>query len=223
MDHTEEKDMRDIIINRPKRMECCASTLKIEVNGVNVAKIKNNQRVVVQAEIGPVTLRVHGGLLQGKSFQDTVKLPEGQESYEFQVDFISTSNSYVPLLRPCKGEFVKDDTRLICLLGATFSRVLLDEKVRGALKKLPGACLKLVVEQSQWKVLICQAAAAKEVYHGEYSRAVGGIGAAVINLAENMDLKTPEGRAKVCDKVLTDYACLPGYERLGADCLVFKG
>lgn len=215
--------MREITITRPKRMECCAVTLKIEVDGSDVAKIKNNQQQVVQAEISPVTLRVHGGLFQGKSFQDTVILPEGQENYHFQVDFISGKNSDVPILRPCKGEYVKDDNRLITLMGATFARLLLDEKIRAALRTLPESCLRLVVEPAQWRVLFCHGSATKEIYHSEYSRFIGGFSAAAINFIENMDLKTSEGRAKICEKVLSDYACLPGYERLGTDCLVFKG
>lgn len=214
--------MREITITRPKRMTCSAVTLKIEVNGVDVAKIKNNQQQVVQAEISPVTLRVHGGLFQGKGFQDSVTIPEGQENYHFQVDFISGKNSDVPILRPTKGEYVKDDNRLITLMGATFARLLLDEKVRTVLRKLPDACLKLAVEPAQWRVLFCQGGATKEIYHSEFSRAIGGFTAAAINFIENMDLKTPEGRAKICDKVLSDYACLPGYERLGQDCLVLK-
>lgn len=216
--------MREIVIHRPKRFECSASKLKIELNGIDVETIRNNQQVTVQAENGPVTLRVHGGWFQGKMFQDTVRIPAGQENYHFQVDFISSRNTYVPLLRPSKGEFVKDDTRLIVLLGTTFSRLLLDDKVRVGLRKLPDAQLRLVIQQHEWQVLLCQGSAAKELFRSEYSRVIGGFSAAVVNFAENQDLKTPEGRAKICDKVLNDYAaCLPGYERVGANTLVFKG
>lgn len=215
--------MREIIVRRPKRFECSAAKLKIEVDGADVEKIKNNQQASVQAETGPVTLRVHGGWFQGKAFQDTVKIPAGQESYQFQVDFISSRSTYVPLLRPFQGEFVKDDTRLIVLMGATFARLLLDEKVREGLRKLPGAQLRLVVEPFQWQVLLCHGGAVKELYKSEYSRLIGGFSAAAVNFIENMDLKTPEGREKIREKVLSDYACLPGYERVGEDCLVFKG
>jgi len=41
---------------------------------------------------------------------------------------------------------------------------------------------------------------------------------------EHGDLGTAEGRAKICDKVLEDYAaCLPEYERIGEHGLVYKG
>lgn len=219
--------MREIIINRPKRFECAASALKVEVNGKDVEKLKNNQRIVVQADDGPQEIRVHGGFMSGKNFQDKVKIPAGSHSYELRVDFISVSSgasSYVPLLRPCKGEFVKDDTRTITLLGATLCKLLLDEKLREGLKNLPGAQLRLLIEPTQWRLLLCLNGAAKELFKSEYSRATGGLTAALLNTIEHNDLKTPEGRAKICEKMMTDYVtCLPGYERAGADGIVFKG
>lgn len=217
--------MREIIISRPKRFECAAVALNVSINGKKLAKVKNNQRIVMQVDDGPQEIKVHGGFWSGKAFADTVKIPAGSHGYEFRVDFISATNSnYLPLLRPCSGEFVKDDTRTIALMGATLCKLLLDEKLREGLAKLPDARLRLIIEPTEWKLLLCLGGASKVLFNSEYSHATGGLTAAMINALEHGDLKTPEGRAKICDKVLTDYAsCLPEYERVGADGLVFKG
>ena len=219
--------MREIIINRPKRMECAASALKVEVNGKDVEKIKNNQRIVVQVDDGPQDIRVHGGFMSGKNFQDKIKIPANHHNYRLRVDFISVSSgssSYVPLMRPCGEELGKDDTRLITLLGATLFKLLMDDKVRQGLKALPGAYLRLLIEPAQWRLVLCVEGKGQVLFHSEYSRATGGLTAALLNTIEHNDLKTPEGREKMCEKVLNDYvACLPDYERVGADGIVFKG
>lgn len=219
--------MRQILIYRPKRLECAASALKVEVNGKDVAKLKNNQRVVVDADDGAQEIRLHGGMLSGKSFQDKVTIPANNHNYQLRVDFLSVSSgssSYIPMMRPCGDTQGKDDTRLITLLGATLFKLLMDEKVRQGLKALPGAYLRLLIEPAQWRLLLCLDGAAKELFHSEYSRATGGLTAALLNTIEHADLNSPEGRAKLCDKVLNDYvACLPDYERSGADGIVFKG
>lgn len=217
--------MREIIISRPKRFECAAVALNVTVNGRMLDKIKNNQRIVMQVDDGPQEIKVHGGFMSGKAFADTLKIPAGSHGYELRVDFISGNGSnYVPLLRPSSGEFIKADTRTITLLGATLCKLLMDEKLRDGLRNLPGAQLRLIILPTEWRVLLCHGDAAKTLFTSEYSHATGGLTAAMINALEHGDLKTPEGRAKICDKVMTDYAsCLPEYERVGADGLVFMG
>ncbi len=217
--------MREIIINRPKRFECAANALQVEVNGKKLAKLKNGQRIVISADDGAQSIRVCGGFLCGKAFQDKLDIPAGPFAYTLQVDFItSTSSNYLPRLRPCGGEWVKDDTRTITLMGSTLCKLLLDANLREALRKFPEARLQLVILPTEWKLVLRQGSASKELFRDEYSHAVGGFAAAMVNALEHGDLKTAEGRAKICDKVLTDYACcLPEYVRAGEDCIVFKG
>ena len=217
--------MREIIINRPKRFECAANALHVEVNGKRLAKLKNGQRIVITADDAAQEIRVCGGFLCGKAFQDKLTIPAGTHGYTLQVDFISsTSSNYLPMLRPGVAEWVKDDNRTITLMGATLGKLLLDAALQELMRKLPGARLQLAIEQAGWKLILRADALQKVLYQGEYSKAVGGLTAALVNALEHGDLGTPEGRAKICDKVLTDYACrLPEYVRAGEDCITFKG
>ncbi len=217
--------MREVIITRPKRFECSAMALQVEVNGKKLGKLKNGQRIVMQLEDAAQEIRVRGGFMSSRDFRDTLTLPAGPYSYHFQVDFISgKSASYLPLLRPFEGEFVKDDIRTVTLLGATLCKVLLSEKLRDALRQLPGAQLQLALDQADWRLLLHTGSAAKEVYRGAYSQAVGGLMAAMLNTLEHGGLATPEGRQELCAKVLADYvAFLPDYEMAGEDRITFKG
>lgn len=216
--------MREIIISRPRRFECSAVALKVEVNGKELAKLKNDKRIVMQVDEGPQVIRVHGGFWSGKAFQDTVKIPAGQYSYTFQVDFISASSSnYVPLLRPFGGDHEKDDSRTITLLGSTLSKVLLEEKVREALRNIPGASLKLMLLPKEWRVLLWHDGGGQILLRSEYSHATGGLTAAIMNAVEHADLGTAEGREKMLDTIMNNYiAWLPDYERDGKYGLVLK-
>lgn len=217
--------MREIIISRPKRFECCAAKLNVSINGKKLAKLKNSQRIIMQVDDGPQEVKIDGGWFQGKMFKDVMMIPAGSGSYQLQVDFITSKSTYVPILRPCTGEaWVKDDPRVMTIMGSTLAKLLLDEKLRAGLRKLSGAQLRLVISQSDWKLLLCHNGATKELFVSEYASGSNGLAGALVNLIDRGDLTTPEGRAKVCDKVLTDYACtLPDYERVGADSFIFKG
>ena len=215
--------MREIIINRPKRFECAAVALHVEVNGKRLAKLKNGQRIVMNCDEGPQKIRICGGFFSGKAFQDTVNIPAGRFAYEFRVDFPSTSSSYAPVLRPSKGEFVKDDSRMVILMGAELTRFLLDEKFREGMKTLTNTRLHLMVLATEWRLVVYHDNGGGILYRSEYAKANRGLSGAVVSALEHGDLGTAEGRAKICNKVLDDYvACLPEYERSGEHGIVFK-
>lgn len=216
--------MREIVMSRPKRMECSAVALQVEVNGEKLGKLKNGQRMVMTADDGPQIIRVHGGFFSGKGFQDTLSLPAGSFSYELRVDFPSTGGGYEPVLRPCRGDFVKDDSRMIILMGAELTKLLLNEKFREGLRALVNARLHLMVLAKEWRLVLYHDGGGGIVYRCEYAKANAGFAGALISALEHGDLGTGEGRAKICRKVLDDYAaCLPEYERIGEHGLVFKG
>lgn len=216
--------MREIIINRPKRMECAAVALHVEVNGKRLAKIRNGQRIVMNCDNGTQLIRVCGGFFSGRSFQHTLTIPAGPFAYEFRVDFPSTGGGYEPVLRPCRGEFIKDDSRMLILMGAELTKLLLDEKFREGLKALVNARLHLMVLAKEWRLVVYHDGGGGVVYRSEYAKANAGLAGALISAMEHGDLGTQEGRAKICGKVLEDYiTCLPEYERIGEHGVVFKG
>ena len=216
--------MREIIINRPKRMECCAVALNVEVNGKRLTKLKNGQRIVITADEGHQAIRVCGGFFEGKKFQDTLEIPAGRHAYEFRVDLPSTGSSYRPVLRPCRGEFLRDDSRILIIMGAELTHLLLDEKFRAGLKELTNPRIHLMVLPTEWRVVLLHDNGGGVVYRCEYAKANAGLAGALISALEHGDLGTPEGRGKITDKILDDYAaCLPEYERIGERGLAFKG
>lgn len=217
--------MREIIISRPNRLECRRTTLNIEVNGKPLAKLKNGQRIVMNADEGRQVIRVHGGFMAGKAFQDTIKIPTGQYSYSFQVDMLSVSASrHVPLLRPVGGDPAAEDPRTIALLGAKLAKFLLEEEVRETLRKRPGASLHVVLLPQEWRVLLRQGEDEQVLLHSRYSTEQDGLDALLTNALKQVDLRTSEGRRKIAERVLTDYiAWLPDYERIGESGLTFKG
>lgn len=217
--------MREIIINRPKRFECAAAKLNVSINGKKLAKLKNSQRIIMQVDDGSQELKIDGGFFQGKNFKDVMMIPAGSGSYQLQVDFITSKSSYTPILRPCTGEaWVKDDPRVMTIMGSTLAKLLMDEKLRDGLRKLPGAQLHLVLWQTDWKLMLSYNGTTKDLFASEYASGSSGLAGALVNLIDRGDLTTPEGRAKFRDKVLTDYVCpLPDYERVAEASFVFKG
>lgn len=217
--------MREIIINRPKRFECGAAKLNVSINGKKLGKLKNSQRIIMQVDDGPQELKIDGGFFQGKNFKDVMMIPAGSGSYQLQVDFITSKSSYAPILRPCTGDaWVKDDPRVMIIMGSTLAKLLMDEKLRDGLRKLPGAQLHLVLWQRDWKLMLSHNGVTKDLFASEYASGSSGFAGALVNLIDRGDLNTPEGRAKFRDKVLTDYVCpLPDYERVEAASFIFKG
>lgn len=217
--------MREIIISRPSRIECCAMTLRVEVNGKNLAKLKNGKRIIMNVDEGPHVIRIHGSFFANKRFQDTITIPEGRYSYSLQVDFVSDERSNsLPVLRPFAGFHEKDDNRVTTILGATLSKVLLEEKVRTALRKLPGARLKVMLLQREWRLLLWHDGGGQILLRSEYAGGVGDVASMLSTLIGWEQMKTQEGRDAVLDKVMNDYVgALPDYERDGKYGLVFKG
>lgn len=216
--------MREITITRPRRFECSALAIRVEVDGTHLAKLKNDKRIIMQLDDGAHTIRVHGGFLAGKQFQDGMKIPAGQQDYALQLDFVSAPKvNYLPVLRPFGGEHVKDDNRTITLMGATLCKFLLEESVREALRTIPGASIKVMMLEKEWRVLLWHDAGGKILLRSEYYQLFGSFSDALITAIERQQLATKEGREEALDKVMTNYvAWLPGYERQGKYGVVFK-
>lgn len=216
--------MREIIINRPKRFECSANALHVEVNGKRLAKLKNGQRIVMTVDDDVQEIHVRGGFLCGKAFQDKLSIPAGTYSYTLQVDFVSSdASNYLPVLRPAVKEWSKDDSRTVTLMGAELTKLLLDTKFRESLKALTNARLHLMIHPTEWRLVLYHDAGGGIVYRSEYAKAHSGLAGAIVNALEHGDLGSAEGRAKICDKVLRDYACgLPEYVRIGEQGIALK-
>ena len=223
-DTVEDEHMREIIINRPKRFECSANALHVEVNGKRLAKLKNGQRIVMTVDDAAQEIRVRGGFLCGKAFQDKLSIPAGTYSYTLQVDFVSSdASNYLPVLRPAVKEWIKDDSRTVTLMGAELTKLLLDTKFRESLKALTNARLHLMILPTEWRLVLYHDAGGGIVYRSEYAKANSGLAGAIVNALEHGDLGSAEGRAKICDKVLRDYACgLPEYVRIGEHGIALK-
>lgn len=216
--------MREIIIRRPKRMECCAVKFIVELNGARLDKLRNGEHIEFTVDDGPQTICVRGGFLSGLKLRDTLAIPAGRHSYELQVDLPSTGSSYQPLLRPCKGEFLRDDNRLVTIMGVQLTRFLLDEKFRTVLKELSNPRIHLMVLPAEWRIVLFHNNGGGIVYQCEYAKANEGFAGALIGVIDHADLRSPEGRERITNKILDDYAaCLPEYERIGKRGLVFKG
>lgn len=219
-----DDSMRDITITRPNRMECAAVALKVEVDGKDLAKLRNNKRVVIQLDEGAHTIRVHGGFFSGKRFQDGMKIPKGKYAYALQVDFVSArSTNYLPVLRPCGGCHEKDDIRMTTIIGATLCKFLLDESLREALGSLPNASVKVLLLPDEWRVALWYDGGGKILMRSEYYKQTGDFANTLITAIERQQFSTKEGREAVLDRVMDDYvAWLPEYERQGKYGIVLK-
>ena len=75
--------MREIIIRRPKRMECCAVKFIVELNGARLDKLRNGEHIEFTVDDGPQTICVRGGFLSGLKLRDTLAIPAGREELRF--------------------------------------------------------------------------------------------------------------------------------------------
>lgn len=216
--------MREIIISRPCRFECSALATRIEVDGKYLAKLKNDKRIIMQLDDGAHVIRVRGGFFAGKQFQDGMKIPSGRQDYSLQIDFAGVSEGkYLPVLRPFGGEHVKDDNRTMLLMGSTLCKYLLEEEVREALRTLPGACIRLMLLEREWRVLLLHDGGSNVLLRCDYYRRLGSFSDALITAIDQKRLATQEGREEALEKLMTDYvAWLPGYERQGKYGILFK-
>ncbi|MGN0746035.1 MAG: hypothetical protein ACI4ML_05120 [Aristaeellaceae bacterium] len=216
--------MREIRINRPKRMEAAMTGLQVELDGQRQGKLANGAQLAFPADEKAHELNLHGGMLAGKAFSAQLHIPAGIHSYAFQVDMLSLTNGYKPVLRPCGSERLPDCTRTITLIGTTLTMALMDDKLRGVLAQLPQARLSLDLADSQWQLLLCAGAARKAVLQQPYSQTKGSLLAGAINAIEHHDLQTPEGRSSMIQKLFDGYLrYLPDYEITVPNELAFRG
>ena len=218
--------MRQVKIFRPKRMEACANSLIVELDGQKQKeKLKNGTEMLLQVDEHAHELHLHGGMLAGKAFDEKLSVPAGSSSYAFQVDMMTVNNSnYKPVLRPCGSERLKDHSRTITLMGWTLTHFLLDEKLRGILKQAPEARLHIVLEAAQWGVLLYIGENRQVVLKQPYSHHKGGLMAATMNAVEAVHTRDEAARAETLETLFTDYlAYLPDYRRIGTNELQFLG
>lgn len=213
--------MREIIIERLRRFECSGMALRVTLNGEKQGKLKNGQQLSLTAEDGAVELQVCGGFLTGKSFRDTVYLPAGTQNYRFRVDFASTGGGYQSVLRPCSGLDLREDPRLVLLLGAELTRLLLDEKFQAGMRKLNDTHLRLTLQPDAWRLVLADG---KAIYTGQFADAHAGFAGAVTTLMERAALKDPEKQREFVTRLVAEYACaLPQYQQTGEDEFTFVG
>ena len=217
--------MRVINIIRAKRMNGAAMKLTVEVDGYKMGKLGNGQQLAVQVDENVHELYVHGGALAGKEFCDRLPIPAGTYAYGFQIDMISYKNNNTkPILRPCADTALPENLRTISLIGITLTSVLLDAKLRSALVQMPQAVFQLGLYEDGWLLFLCHGGQKQVLVRQPYGQTRGSLLAAAINAIEHGDLKTPEGRAKVTEKIFADYLnYLPDYHRVGPDTFMFKG
>lgn len=218
--------MREIIIERAKRMECCAVALQVRINGEKKGKVKNGEELVLTADDGAVELQVGGGFWSGKKFRDTIVLPAGTQSYRFRVEFVSMNNSnYYPLLRPYQGDREKtNDLRLVQILGAELTRLLLNEKLLASMRKLPEARLQLTLQPDAWLLSLSPDLGGQVIYRGQFADATLGLTGALSGLIERTALNKPEKQREYTAKLVAEYACaLPQYRLLGDNEFTFVG
>lgn len=216
--------MREIRINRPKRMEAALTGLLVELDGQSQGKLANGKQLAFPADESAHELYLHGGMLANKAFSARLSLPAGSHSYAFQVDMLSITNGYKPVLRPCGQEVLHASTRTITLIGVTLTMALMDEKLRGILARLPQARLSVDLTDSQWQLLLCAGGARKAVLQQPYSQTKGSLLGIAINAVEHHDLQTPEGRAAMIQQLFDGYLrYLPDYEITATNELAFRG
>lgn len=208
--------MRTIKIYRPKMMEACACKLIVEMDGKVIGKLANGMDISAEVDEQKHELYLHGGMFAGKDFSCKLNIPAGRYDYTLQTDMLSLTNGYKPMLRPCGTAPMGSAPRLRLLLGSTLTTLLLDDKLRDILKKLPGSRLNLVLEQEQWRLDVRLGQERKTLFTSPYSQTKGKLMAAAMNAVEQADLKTPEGREKLTELFLRDYvAYLPDYHLTG--------
>lgn len=217
--------MREITITRPVRMECAAVALKVEVDGKDLAKLRNGKQITIQVDEAQHNIRVHGGFFSGKRFQDGIRIPAGKHEYAWQVDFISyRQTNYLPVLRPSCGFHEKDDNRLTIVMGATLCKYLLEEPLRALLKATPGASVKVMALQDEWRVLLWYDGGGKILLRSRYEQQTDGLANKLITAIERQQLASRAWRGEMLERVMTTYvAGLPEYRRDGKYGLIYKG
>lgn len=210
--------MRILKIRRPKDMKASLSKLIVEIDGEKVDKLANGQEITATIDERAHELYIHGGKLAGKEFSTKLMIPAGGFSYTFQTDMMEVntkygSSIYKPVLLPCGDTPRTEVSRVVQLMAATLTAMLLDQKLRDILIKIPEARLKLVLGQQEWGLVACVGTERKTLTTQPYSHRKGSLLAAVTNTIEHGDLQTPEGREKLTDMIFSEYLkYLPDYQ-----------
>lgn len=215
--------MRTLKIYRPKRMMGWASKMVVEIDGKKMDKLASGKEFSATIDEQAHELHVHFGLLAGKNCSAKLMIPAGSYSYAFQTEMMELTNGNKPVLLPYGGTPQNEPSRVVQLMVSTLTIALLDQKIRDILVKVPGARLRLVVEEQQWGLVICAGTEKKALLVQPYSRIKGSLLAVAINVLEHGDLQTPEGREKFTRMIFTEYLqYLPDYQQVGNCELVLK-
>lgn len=215
--------MRTLKIFRPKRMLGSAAKMTVEIDGKKIDKLANGKELSTTIDAQTHELHVHFGALAGKKCSSKLMIPAGIFSYALQVEMLELTNGNMPVLVPCGGSTQNEPSRVVQLMVSTLTTALMDQKLRDILAKVPGARLKLVVEENQWGLIICAGAERKTVLVQPYSKRRGNLFAVATNWLEHIDLNTPEGREKFTNMIFTEYLqYLPDYQCVNNFELVLK-
>lgn len=216
--------MREIIVDRPRKFACAARKVRLAVDGRKVGVLKNGQRAVMQLDNAAHTIRVTGGWASSKSFRDEITIPAGMYGYTLRMDFVSIGQTaWRPVLRLCSLEQICENNDAVTNLGAQLARFLLNEEIRAQLRRRPDARLRLVIGPRDWRVLLVDGEKSTGLMQMPYEVGSGGWVGGVLSMMYHGTLDTEEGRRKILDLIMNEYALLPDYERVGEDLLRFRG
>ena len=205
--------MRTLKIYRPKRMTGAMSKMIVEIDGKKIDKLANGHELSTTIDEQAHELHVHFGLLGGKNCSSSLMIPAGSFSYAFQTEMLELTNGNKPVLLPYGGTPLDEPNRVVQLMVSTLTTALLDQKLRDILVKIPGARLRLAVEEKQWELILCAGTEKKTVLVQPYSSRRGNLFAVATNILEHIDLNTPEGREKFINMIFTEYLqYLPDYQ-----------
>ena len=217
--------MRTIRLIRPARMKAAALKLQVELDGNKAGKLANRSELTLEMDENAHELHMRGGLLASKDFCASLIVPAGSYSYCFQIDVIDfkTSGNYKPILRPCAGEPLKEDTRLRSLIGAASTLVLLDPKVRSALSQ-EDTRIQLRLEIDSWNLALVTGQQRTVIFSQPYSSRGGSLLSAAVGSMERLSVDTPEHREETIRHTFTEYLdLLPDYEHATEDSLRLRG
>lgn len=205
--------MRTLKILRPKAMEASAMKLTVEVDGHPIGKVGNGKEITAEMDAQRHEIYLHGGFFADKNFCYKLTIPAGDYSYNLQIDMLSLTNGYKPVLRPCGATPGKTRTRRDTLMAAELTDLFFNEKLREVLKGVNGR-LQIMPGTDTWKLDVCSGNARKTVTEMKYSSYSGSMLGAAVNNVEREKLSTPEGQLEFFNMLYEEYLrFLPDYTR----------
>ena len=215
--------MRTIKIFRPKRMLAGMTKMTVEIDGKKIGKLANGQELSTTIDEYAHELYVHFGVLAGKNCSSKLMIPAGRFSYALQTEMLELTNGNMPVIVPFGGSLQNEPSRVVQLMVSTLTTALMDQKLRDVLAKIPGARLRLVVEEQQWGLVVCVGTERKSLLVQPYAKRKGSLLATATNFLEHIDLHTPEGREKFANMIFSEYLqYLPDYQQIGKFELILK-